>query len=112
VDRPVPAFARDFPDDPALAKLVEAFTRGDYRHVREEAPKLAKTSEDEKVRAAAKELRARIEPDPLAKILLVLTLALLAALSLWWMAHDGPPQGAPNRPAPTIERVPDSFGRP
>jgi hypothetical protein len=110
VDRP--SFARDFPDDPELAALVEAFSAGDYRRVRDLAPKLAAKTEDEKVRAAANELRRRIEPDPLAKMLLVATLALLVVLSAWWIAHDGPPLGAPNKPAPTIERVPDPFRTP
>jgi hypothetical protein len=107
-----PAFARDFPEDPELDALVRAFDGGDYRKVREDAPKLAAKTEDDKVRAAANELLRRIEPDPLARVILLGTLALLVALSAWWMAHDGPPLGAPTKPAPAIERVPDSFGTP
>jgi hypothetical protein len=78
--------------------------------VRDEAPKLAARATDERVRAAANDLRARLEPDPLSKALLALTLVLLAGLSAWWCTHDGRAESAPIKPAPTIERVPDSFG--
>jgi hypothetical protein len=35
---------------------------------------------------------------------LVITGALLVALSAWWIAHDGPPASAPPAP-PVIEHV-------
>jgi hypothetical protein len=85
-----PAFASDFPDHPELAALVDAFARGDYRTVREQAPVLAASAEDEDVRRAAKLLRARLEPDKAARILFVLAALLLAFLTAWWVAHDGP----------------------
>lgn len=93
-----PAFARDFPRDPELDALVAAFARGDYRAVRERAPTLAAAATDERVRRACETLRARIEPDPASKLLLVFAAALLAFLTYWWVSHDGP-EGAPPMPA-------------
>src|SRR5262245_32139616 len=60
-----PAFHAWFPKDEELEALVRAFEVGNYALVRERAPKLAQGAESEKVRAAARELLARIEPDPL-----------------------------------------------
>lgn len=102
-----PGFARDFPNDPELASLVEAFAAGDYATVRTGAPALAASTTDEHVKRAAELLRARIEPDPTARIFFALTAALLVFLMAWWVTHDGPaphgPQGV--QPAPTIEYV-------
>lgn len=98
-----PRFAKEFPRHPELDALVAAFANGDYRTVREGAPKLAKSTDDEAVKRAAEELAARIEPDPGAKILFGVTAALLLFLTIWWVAHDGPPDGtaAPRPPATT-----------
>lgn len=85
-----PAFAKDFPDDPELARLVSAFSAGDYRTVREGAPKLAASATDESVKQAALLLRERIEPDPSARLLFALAAGLLAFLTLWWLTHKGP----------------------
>ena len=93
-----PAFAARFPADPALDALVDAFTQGDYARVRREAPALAKSSEDPKVRAAAAALRGRIDADPMIVALVVLTGLLLAALSGWWIAHNHA-QGAESVPS-------------
>ena len=100
-----PSFARDFPRTTALDELVEAFARGDYARVRAEGPKLAASALEESVRTAALRLVARTAPDPLAVWLLVLTGALLVALSaaLWllsgvaavsllWMLHRTDPE--------------------
>ena len=78
-----PAFARAFPDDPAVRELVEAFERGEFALVRERAPKLAETTTDPAVAAAARELRRRLDPDPLAVKLLLAAVALLIFLSAW-----------------------------
>lgn len=86
----MPAFAKSFPADPALAALVEAFARGDYRTVRDEAPRLAATTTDADVKRAALLLRERIEPDPTARLLFLLAIVLLAFLAIWWVTHDGP----------------------
>ena len=78
-----PAFVLDYPSDPELDRLVKAFELGNYAFVREHAPALAKKSENERVRAAAGELARRIEPDPLIKGLLGMSLALFVVLALW-----------------------------
>jgi hypothetical protein len=80
-------FAKGFPDDPDLGRLVAAFESGDYRTVRDEAPKLAERTADPKVREAALDLRRRIEPDPIQLYLLGLTLALLTFLTAWFYIH-------------------------
>lgn len=94
----VPSFARDFPADPELEALVEAFRAGDYGRVRVEAPKLAEKTESEEVRRAAKLLRERIEPDPLAKVLLLLTAILLVSLTAYYVTRKPPPEPAPEKP--------------
>jgi hypothetical protein len=81
------AFARSFPEDPELVRLVAAFEAGDYRTVREQAPKLAERTQDPLVKKAALDLRRRIEPDPVQLYLLGLTLALLAFLTAWFYLH-------------------------
>ncbi len=93
-----PRFAKSFPRHAELDALVLAFTRGDYRAVRDRAPKLAATAEDEAVRRAAEMLRDRLEADPMAKMLLVVTALLLAVLTAWWVTHDGP--GVDEKPPP------------
>lgn len=82
-----PAFAKAFPRRPELDGLVRAFEEGNYARVRIEAPRLAETADDPAVIAAARELRRRLEPDPLAYLLLALTAALLAFLSGWFLWH-------------------------
>lgn len=85
-----PSFAKDFPENDELARLVEAFARGDYLTVRNEAPKLAASTKDPDVKNAALTLRQRIEPDPTSRVLFVVAGLLLAFLTLWWVTHDGP----------------------
>jgi hypothetical protein len=97
-----PRFAEGFPRHPELDALVLAFTRGDYRSVRERAPVLAREATDEEVQRAARTLRARIDPDPTASIFFVATALLLGLLTVWWVGHDGPPPDAP-APRPTVE---------
>ena len=78
-----PAFLLDYPDDPALNALIEAFESGNYAYVRAEAHRVAQAAQDPEVRDAALELRQRIEPDPLAKYLLGAALVLLVVVILW-----------------------------
>ena len=78
-----PAFLLGFPNDPELEQLMRAFELGNYARVRSGAPELAERTTDPKVRAAAEELARRIEPDPLVKVLLGLSIALLVVLTLW-----------------------------
>ena len=80
-------FANSFPDDPELARILRAFEQGDYRTVRDEAPKLAERTQDSEVRKAALELRRRINADPIQLYLLALTFALLAFLTAWFYLH-------------------------
>ena len=82
-----PAFARGFPQDEALAGLVAAFERGDYASVRAGAGRLTKDGPSEEVRRAAGELLRRIDPDPLARLLLLAAVGLLAFLSVWYWSH-------------------------
>ncbi|HEX6765223.1 MAG TPA: hypothetical protein VF103_07085 [Polyangiaceae bacterium] len=71
-----PNFVLDFPKDEALDRLVRAFELGNYAFVRENGKKLAESSADEAVRGAARELLRRIEPDPLVRILFLMSIAL------------------------------------
>jgi hypothetical protein len=78
----LPAFARAYPADPQLDELVVAFSRGDFRRVRQAAPLLAKESADPSVRAAAVDLRRRIDPAPASLLLIAIGAALLVYLYL------------------------------
>jgi len=99
-----PSFARDFPRDPALDALVEAFVQGDYARVRADAAKLAESAHDDEVGRAARELVRRTQADPLTVWLLILASALLVALSVYWIAEGKPPAGSGPR-RPPVERV-------
>ncbi len=84
---PLLEFAKGFPDDPELGRLVKAFEAGDYRTIRDDAPKLAERTKDPLVREAALDLRRRIDPDPIQLYLIGLTFALLAFLTAWFYLH-------------------------
>jgi hypothetical protein len=99
-----PGFAKDFPKHPELDALVAAFARGDYAAVREGAPRLAASTDDERVKQAATTLRQRIEPDPTSKMLFLFAAALLAFLTIWWVTHDGP-EGAASAPVKVVPKV-------
>ncbi|HTA88596.1 MAG TPA: hypothetical protein VK745_03440 [Polyangiaceae bacterium] len=78
-----PGFLLEFPEDPELQRLVRAFEAGNYEAVRRGAPRLADATEDPKVRGAARELRRRIDPDPLMKYLLWVAIALFVFV-VWY----------------------------
>jgi len=78
-----PGFLLEFPADPELQRLVRAFEAGNYEAVREGAPKLAAKTEDPAVRGAARELRRRIDPDPLMKYLLWVAVGLFVFV-VWY----------------------------
>jgi hypothetical protein len=85
-----PLFVLAFPKDPELDRLVQAFEAGNYAFVREHAPKLAERTTSAEVRDAARELARRIEPDPLVKLLLGLSIALFVVLAIWaYKTHGG-----------------------
>jgi hypothetical protein len=84
-----PRFLLAFPKDPELQELVQAFETGNYQLVRQGAPKLAAKTEDPIVRAAARELRRRIDPDPLMKYLLWVALGLFVFV-VWYTYQDQP----------------------
>jgi len=83
----VPAFARSWPREPALDALVAAFEAGNYARVRDEAPALAQRTQDDAVRRAARELRRRLDPDPVAVYMLMAAAALLVFLASWYGLH-------------------------
>jgi hypothetical protein len=84
------AFLDGFPRDPDLDALVEAFVSGNYGLVRSEAPRVAERTLDPRVKAAALELRQRIEPDPLARYILLASMALLLVLAvIAYVTHGG-----------------------
>ena len=87
----LPAFARDFPEEPRLDALVRSFVDGDYARVRRDVPELVKTVQSEDVKRAASELLRRTKADPLMIWLLAVTGVLLMALSAYWVAHAGGP---------------------
>ncbi len=84
-----PRFLLEFPQDPELQRLVRAFEGGNYQAVREGAPKLAQATDDPIVRAAARELARRIDPDPLMKYLLWVALGLFVFVV--WVTYQGQP---------------------
>jgi hypothetical protein len=78
-----PAFVLTFPSHPELDRVVRAFELGNYAYVREHAPKLTENDQDKRVREAAGDLLRRIEPDPLIKVLLALSVLLLFVITFW-----------------------------
>ena len=103
-----PRFALDFPREPELDALVDAFARGDYATVRERAPTLAASPDaPPDVKRAAQLLRARIDPDKTGRTFFALAAALLVFLTVWWVTHDGPEHHAPAPPVvpPAVEFV-------
>jgi len=82
-----PAFLLSFPEDPELDRLVVAFESGDYATVQSDAPKLAESSEDARVRDAALELCRRIAPDPLIRYMLFGSIALLVFLVIYFYSN-------------------------
>lgn len=94
-----PAFAKGFPRDPELDRLVDRLARGDHAAVREGAEALAARTADPAVAASARALRARLEPDRLAYVLLGFPALLLLTLSLWAIHRTHHPQAPTTAPA-------------
>lgn len=87
-----PPFARTYPSNTELDRLLAAFEAGDYASVREGAPRLASETRDEDVRRAALDLRGRIEPDLVSGALLLVALALAIFLGVHFLrtGHEHP----------------------
>jgi hypothetical protein len=100
-----PAFAASFPEDPELDRLVRYFARGNHRAVREGAEALEKSATDPAVAAAARELRARLEPDPIWRVLLGATLVLLITLTTWAVYRGRQLKSAPPRAPRTVQTI-------
>ena len=84
-----PHFLLQFPEDPRLGELVRAFERGDYAAVRLGAPTLMEEATEPAVRLAARDLRRRIDPDPLMKYLLWSALGLFVFLVFYtYQSHS------------------------
>ena len=82
--------------DEALEKARESFDKGqalfeagNYKYVREHATELAERSENAAVKRAATELLTRIEPDPLIRFLLGVSVVLLLFLTYYAYANHG-----------------------
>jgi hypothetical protein len=84
-----PRFLLEFPHDPELEALIEAFELGNYARVRERAPALVKDAADPAVQRAAAELLRRIEPDPAVKALLAVACALFLFVVVWVYLTQG-----------------------
>lgn len=84
-----PAFARRYPDDADLARLVAAFARGNFALVRREALPLAERTQRREVADAARDLRGRIDPSRLASYLLALGVALMLFLYFYYARLRG-----------------------
>ena len=100
-----PAFARAYPETPAVDALLALFERGDYASLRRGAGTLMETGEPDERRAAALLLK-RTEADPFAKLVLLLTLALLAWVTYHWETHDGKRNLVPDQPAQQVQAAP------
>ncbi len=66
---------------------MAAFEAGDYASVREGAPRLAEQTEDPRVRDAALELGRRIEPDPLIRYMLFVSVGLLLFMIFYFYSQ-------------------------
>jgi hypothetical protein len=82
-----PLFARAYPRSKDIDDLLAFFRSGNYKKVRELAPKMMARAGDEREKNAIADVRRRIEADPMALYLLGLTLALLVFLTIFFYAH-------------------------
>ena len=82
-----PAFAKDYPQHPELDRVLDLFERGNYARAREDARSLAKSTDDDAVRAAAREILKRLDPEPAAMYLVAISALLLAILAGWYWTH-------------------------
>ncbi len=72
-------------DGGKLREAHVAFEAGDYARVRERCRDLEANAEDPEVRAAAADLRSRIEVDPLQVVVLLACAAVVVAIVMKWI---------------------------
>jgi len=84
-----PPFARAFPDDPVIGRLLQAFELGNYAYVRTEA-RLLEKSDDPAMRKVGQELLRRLKPDAVSAYLIGLAAVLLSFFSIWYWTHPHP----------------------
>lgn len=101
---PRPPFAQGYPADPRVDRLLALLARGNHRAVKEGAEALL-GDDDPSVVAAAKDLRARLAPDPLAPVLLGTTAVLLVALVLFALGRSREHRAHPAAPPKTVQTV-------
>jgi hypothetical protein len=77
-----PEFLLDYPSHPELEPLIDAFCRGNFAWVREHSPRVIGAT-DGPVRAAAEELRRRVEPERIAVWLYLGAMGFLVFVLLW-----------------------------
>lgn len=78
-----PSFLLNFPEDPELERMIAAFEAGNYAEVRRLSAGVVEGAKDPEVRAAALELRRRIDPDSLSVSIVAISVALLLFLLVW-----------------------------
>jgi hypothetical protein len=83
-----PVFARSYPSDPEVDRLLQAFEAGNYGLVRTDATALADRTEDEAVRDAALDLRRRIEPTPTSVYLWAIGVGLVVFLFGYYLMQS------------------------
>jgi hypothetical protein len=105
-----PLFTEGWPVSADLDRLLAAFERGNYAFVREEAPKVAARTKNAKVKAAALDLRRRIDPAPLSGILILVGIGILVVLAGHYLGKHNPgappaaPTQSPNQPLQPTNR--------
>ncbi len=83
-----PAFARSYPRNPEIDRLLQAFEAGNYGLVRSEAGALAERTDDDASRDAALDLRRRIEPGPTSVYLWAIGVALVVFLFGYYLMQS------------------------
>lgn len=78
-----PPFLLNFPKDPKLDLLVQAYEAGNFRYVRSHAAQLIAETDNPEVRKAAEQLRRRIDPHPLVVTMLAIAIVLFSFLVVW-----------------------------
>lgn len=85
-----PPFAKSFPDDPVIDRILLAFEVGNHAYVRDEARRLVDQSDDPALQDAGAEMLRRLKPDPISAYLIGLAALLLCFFSIWYWTHPHP----------------------